>query len=264
MASVKAGRGRPGAARVRRGPRQLGFVFRTHGGARRGAGRPPKGERAGVSHLRRPILDARHPLHVTWRIAPSVWSLRIPACYGALRAAFTAGCDRFGFRLAQWSIQSNHLHLIVEADDRRALARGLKGLAVRIARRVNRLMRTKGHVFADRYHARVLRSPREVRNALLYVLNNERKHATRPAPAGRAAHPLRSFFDPYSSALWFDGWKPPGGPHPVLPIPRAVRDHPPPVALPATWLLRVGWRRAGLLHPLEVPGPAAARPASRG
>jgi REP element-mobilizing transposase RayT len=211
-----------------------------------------------VAHVRRPVLSGRHPLHVTWRVVPEVWNLRIPVCYGALRDAFTTGCDRFGFRLIQWSIQSNHLHLVVEADDRQALARGLKGLGVRVARRINRIMRRRGAVLADRFHAHVLRRPREVRNALLYVLNNARRHQRRTQAALRRG----LGFDPYSSAWWFDGWKPPGGTGPVA-IPRAVRERPPPVAPADTWLLRVGWRRAGLLHPHEAPVDSTSGAADR-
>jgi len=117
---------------------------------------------------------------------------------------------------------------------------------------VNRVMgRRKGRVVADRYHARVLRTPREVRNALRYVLLNARRHAA--ASARRALRAMEVVLDPASSARWFDGWK-----RASQSVPGAHADAapglPPPVARARTWLLRSGWRRHGLLDPAEVPG----------
>jgi REP element-mobilizing transposase RayT len=154
-----------------------------------------------------------------------------------LERRFATGCQRPGFRLVHYSLQTNHAHLIVEASDRHALGRGMKSLAARVARAVNRVFRRSGPVLAERYHLRVLRTPTEVRNALRYVLLNARRHARRLATLG---HRL----DPASSARWFDGWK--RGPQPT--------DARSPVATARTWLLRVGWRRHGLLDPADVPG----------
>jgi len=67
----------------------------------------------------------------------------------------------------QFSVQRDHIHLLVEAPDGRALSRGLQGLAIRIAKGVNRILGRRGRVWADRFHARALRTPREVRNALI-------------------------------------------------------------------------------------------------
>jgi hypothetical protein len=117
------------------------------------------------------------------------------------------------------------LHLLVEADGPTEFERGVRGLAIRIARTVNRLCGRRGSVWADRYHARLLRTPREVRNALVYVLNNFKKHLA--AATG---------LDPYSSARWFFGWKDVGP---------AKSDAP--IATARTWLLRVGWRRHGAI-----------------
>src|SRR4051812_5153542 len=154
---------------------QTELVFRTWGGKRDGAGRPKTG-RAGVSHLRRPRLSRHHPVHVTLRAAPGLPSLRKRALRRVLFAAFGAGSERFGFRLVHFSVQSNHLHLVCEADDEGALCRGMQGLSIRIAKRLNRALGRRGRFFSDRYHARALKTPREVRNALAYVLNNARKH----------------------------------------------------------------------------------------
>jgi putative transposase len=145
---------------------QQSFQFRSWGGARKGAGRPPKGKAAGVAHLRRAALSPRHPLHVTLRVRSGVASLRSHGVFPVVRKALAAGRERFGFRLVHFSVQSNPLHLIAEARDRRALQRGIQGLSIRVARVVNREFERKGRLFADRYHARALKTPREVRLAL--------------------------------------------------------------------------------------------------
>ena len=142
----------------------------------------------------------------------------------------------FGARVTQYSVQRDHVHLIVEASDKLSLSRGMQGLAVRLARGVNRAMNRKGAVFADRFHDRVLRSPRQVRNALAYVLCNARKHDLAPSRNG--------WLDPHSSAAAFDGW--------ASTTARAIASDA--VSPPSTWLLRVGWRRGGLLDVDHRPG----------
>ncbi len=202
----------------------------------------PKKEDAGVSHLRRAALASRHPVHVTLKLRGGLPRLRNYDPYNVVCAAFERGKERAGtragnhFRLVHFSVQDDHLHLVVEATDRLGLSRGVQGLAVRIARGLNRLWGRKGKVFGDRYHDRILRSAREVRNVLAYVLNNGRKHRRR-VPRN---HP-----DTYCSGHWFDGWK----------------DYEPeddlgvgPVAAPRTWLLSKAWRRQGLLRLAETPG----------
>src|SRR5262249_35744640 len=138
-------------------------------------------------------------------------------------SAFRAARQRLGTRLVHFFLQSNHLHLIVEAEGRQALSRAIKGLAVRLARPVDSRLGRRGSVFSDRYHSRALRTPLEVRRALLYVLQNHRHHA-------RTLH--TSGLDPLSSAAHFDGF--------CDTKPRHSNDSP--VAEPSTWLLRVGWR----------------------
>ncbi|HEX5065766.1 MAG TPA: transposase [Myxococcota bacterium] len=159
-----------------------------------------------------------------------------------LERSFAAACDRGRFRLVQYSIQHDHLHAIVEATSKRHLASGMKSIGSRLARAVNRVFRLRGRVLADRYHLHVLRTPREVRNALAYVLMNARRHL---AKTGRRPLP-RSAVDPASSGRWFSGWNRRFQPASSL--------HPPPVAPPHSWLLCIGWRRHGLLDPREIPG----------
>ncbi len=174
--------------------RQHELAFRTWGGARRGAGRKRKGTRARVIHAARPEVLARHPLHVTVHLRDGLPSLRCHSSRRALERAFARGAERFGLRLAQYAILSNHLHLVVEAKNRRALTRGLQGLLVRVARALNALWRRAGAVFDDRYHARALGSPRDVRRALVYVLHNARHHGLQI-----------DGLDAFTSGAWFDG-----------------------------------------------------------
>ena len=213
-------------------------LFR-RGGKRPGAGRKRRGPRPLVSHKARPKLSAHSPVLVTTRVHGGLPSLRHAAELKRLHAAFGAATEQFGFRLIHFSIQSNHLHFLVEAQDATALARGMKGLIVRVARALNRLWARTGSVFADRYHARILASPRAVRHALAYVLNNARKHGIAHFGA-----------DPFSSGAWFDGWL---ERRPARVDSPDDRD-PPPRSSPRTWLLRVGWRKHGLVAWNETPG----------
>src|SRR3989454_4719395 len=214
-----------------RKPIQLELRPRTWGGKRPGAGRKPSGRKVGVPHQCRPLHHARHPLHVTLRARQGLPSLRTDAAFPALQKGL-AQASRSGLRILQFSIQNDHVHLIVEAVDRHALSRGVQGLAIRIAKRLNRVLGRRGRVWADRYHARALRTPREMRAALVYVLQNWRKHV----PDARG-------LDARSSAAWFTGWR-----STVAAIAGA-----PPVVAARTWLARVGWRRHGLIAVEEEP-----------
>jgi putative transposase len=148
--------------------------------------------------------------------------------------------QRDSFRIVHYSAQEDHLHLFVEATDTLALEKGVRGLLIRVARAVNRVLQRKGALWADRYHRRDLRTPREVHHALAYVLCNARKHA--------AGVPQ---FDDCSSASTFDGWRRvdsrgagSAAATGAEPVTRAAR----------TWLLTTGWRRYGLLDPWTTPG----------
>jgi putative transposase len=175
--------------RVKRG--QVEMVFRTHGGKRPGAGRKPKGARGGASHRARLAHDPRHPVHVTIRVVGSAVGLRCKDMYLAVREATITTAKREDFRLVQMSIQRDHLHLIVEADSRTALSRGVRGFSISAARQISKAFtarggdRRTGRVIGDRYHARPLTSPRAVRNTLAYCLNNWRKHQEDRAPFAR-------------------------------------------------------------------------------
>jgi putative transposase len=169
----------------RKGQLAFDLRYRGRGGYRPGAGRPKK-PGAGVPHVRRPALAARHPVHVTARVRDEAARLRSRACFRAVASCIGKGRERDGFRVVHFSVQSNHMHLIVEARDATALARGVQGLSIRIAKAVNKVLARRGKVFAERYHAHALRTPTEVANAIDYVLGNGRIHAER---RGRAVHP---------------------------------------------------------------------------
>jgi REP element-mobilizing transposase RayT len=156
-------------------------------------GRKPKNGTAGISHLQRPPLRKRLPVHVTLRMRPHVYNLRSRRCFSQIKKAFFRAMGKAGFLLNQFSVQGNHIHLIVEADSSLELSRGVQGLAISMAKRLNWVMNRHGAVFADRSHAHILRTPTEVRHAIRYVLDNHRKHA---AQYGRVIHS----FDEYSSA----------------------------------------------------------------
>jgi REP element-mobilizing transposase RayT len=180
-------------------------------------------------------------VHVSLKVGRELGSLRNERSCGALRAALQAGCEGLSFRVCHYSVQTTHLHLIVEAGDREALSRGMQGLVIRMARQLNRALDRNGRVFADRYFARILKTPREVRNAIAYVLNNAQRHRF-----GRGKGLRQVSFDPYSSASTFDGWR-------VATARRKRPTAPPAVAQAQSWLLSVGWRRHGLLVPAYVP-----------
>jgi REP element-mobilizing transposase RayT len=178
--------------RVKRG--QVELVFRQHGGKRPGAGRKPRGKRPGARHATRPEHDPRHPVHVTIRVVGSVEGLRRRDLYLALRDATIATARREDFRIVHISIQRDHIHLIVEADSKRALSRGVQGFSISAARQINKAItargggRRTGRVIGERFHARPLTSPRAVRNAIAYVLGNWRSSRPRRS-CGRCRRP---------------------------------------------------------------------------
>ena len=210
---------------------------------RAGAGRKP-GMNRRDPHGARPPLASRFPCHVTLKARRGLPSLRDVRFVRELERSLRGACERGRFRVAHYAIQSDHVHLIVEASSREDLAAGMKSIGARFARAVNRIFRLHGSVLADRYHLHILRTPREVRNALAYVLLNARRHLAKR----RGALTTSARVDPATSGRWFNGWR-------TLP-PARVGCDPPAVAPARTWLLRVGWRRRGLIDPSEVPGMA--------
>ena len=234
------------ARRRRQQPRQTSLEFRPtgRGGARPGAGRP-RIRRSRVAHRTRGPVPARCPVLITLRVLDDVPPLRRGCFVRAFRETLRKCATRPGFRVIHYSIQDDHAHFIVEAAGAKRLANGMKSLAARFARCVNRVFGRSGKVLADRFHHVLKRTPTEVRRALAYVLLNARKHYRQRR---RRVPPV--VLDGASSGLWFDGWKGRGPP----PGRYADADRPPEVATPRTWLLSKGWRRIGLVDPAEVPG----------
>jgi REP element-mobilizing transposase RayT len=211
----------------------------------------PKGKHPRMPHEKRKDFTSTEPCHVTLRVMPGLQSLRDGDVAREIENAFRRGCVRAGMRLVHYSIQDDHAHLIVEANGVLALGNGMKSIASLFAFAVNRALGRTGKVLRDRYHHRVLKSPRQVRNAIAYVLLNARRHAAKriaklkkagmknPAPLGRAKGA-----DFYSSGRWFEGWR-------TAIANRATAKAP--VAEPRTWFLQKGWRLHGLIDPNEIP-----------
>ena len=254
---IQAGASKRGAMRMDRLKRgQVEMVFRSHGGKRPGAGRKPNGKRAGASHDARPQHDPRHPVHVTTRVVGSVEGLRRRDIYFALREATIVTAKREDFRIIHMSIQRDHLHLLVEAAGKVALSkgvRGVRGFSISAARQINKAItarggdRRTGRVIGDRFHARVLTSPRAVRNTLSYILNNWRHHGE------DLAHFTQSWkVDPFSSGAVFTGWKELESSPFLWPLPPTY--YPLLVFRPRTWLLCNWDRFYPLISVRDVPG----------
>ena len=214
-------------------PVQLGLVARgQRGGYRANAGRPRGRVSQLMPHLTREEVTPRDVLHVTVRCVEGLPSLRREAPRDVIEPILGAEREKKGFRLIHYAIRENHLHLICEADDALALARGIQRITARIARALNRLFGRKGRVFADRYHRRTATTPREVHTLLRYVLLNDHKDSWERGE-------IVEGIDPYSSGRWFDGWTD------GVRAPPRDNDHTPAVARPTCWLLTTGWRRHG-------------------
>jgi REP element-mobilizing transposase RayT len=215
---------------------------------RRGAGRNRKRARRRVPHRTRPFLDGRTPVHITLRMLPAIATLRKRDQHRAIRMALAVTAARSALRICQYSVQANHVHLIAEPNDRATLTSGMISFKTSCARRLNRAQERRGRVFADRYHARQLRSPEQVRRALVYCLNDWRRHGE------DLRHPEWRT-DRFSSADFFDGWSElvgwhgPPGPIPVVPAEMSR--------------LTTGWLRHGAIDPIEVPGLGKLRPSSK-
>lgn len=222
-----------------------------HGGRRKGAGRPA-GPFPVVQHRFRPHHEDHDPMHITLRARRNLPSFRTQRVQALVRSLLRRAREHF--QIVHFSIQSNHLHLIVEAEDKAEVASGMNSFASRFAKRLNQILGgRKGKVWDHRYHRRDLTTPTAVKRALVYVLANWKKHGH----AARAA-PL---LDPFSTAAEFNGWSDPW-PGDLL-VERATGD---PATLgwrppePKTWLLGLAWRRNGLL---SIGAAPALRPGSR-
>ena len=228
-------------------------LFKPHGGKRRGAGRPTKRTRPSERHKVRPRLRASEPVHVTVRVLPAIGWLRKHDMFLAIREATICILKNENMRIVHMSIQGTHLHMIVEAESRLSLAKGMQAFLVSAAKQINRVYRERtgdkrrGSVFADRYHARIMRSPREVRNCIAYVLNNWRHHGEDKKAIAR-----RWKVDPYSSAIGFVGWKERADEPFRWRGPASYQQLI--VWEPRSFLLTTLWKQHGMIRWHEVPG----------
>ena len=226
----------------------------THGGKRLNAGRKPGPGRRRAPHVRRPDLQARFPVHVVLRVEDSVGQLRRRRAYHACRQALYPILKREDFRIVHMSLQHGHVHLVVEATDKTALSNGVRAFQIAAARLLNeaiseeRGVERKGRVFVDRYHARILTTPTEVRNAIGYVLNNWRHHGEDQAAPDRRV-------DPYSSGVNFGGWKELDDSPLMFGVPDGFSRLS--TRAPHTWLLRVGWAKVAPISVFDRPGSEA-------
>ena len=200
-------------------------------------------------HRPREQIVARVPVHVTVRLRRGIPSLRQPRFVRRFRTSLSEACVRHGFRVVHYSIQRDHVHLLIEANNNRSIACGMKSVGARIGKLANRLFQRTGKVLDGRYHLRPLRTPLEVHRALRYVLLNHRHHAAQRHGRNRLIE--RAAPDPASSGRWFDGWRiaPAGPTRATSPNSHDIRE----VAPARTWLLQAGWRRHGLIDPAETP-----------
>lgn len=212
----------------------------------------PKKPGAGTPHRRRPALSKHHPVQVVLRVVREVGSLRRRLAFRAIREATIVALRRDDFRIVHVSLQRTHLHLLVEASDKRALSRGLQGFQISAAKHLNRLIsrdrpgpRRRGRVFSDRYYAEIIDSPRQARHALAYVLNNWRKHVEDRAPSVRTWP-----FDWFSTGWMFPDWAERPDEHFLPDLPPTYE--PLVVRRPATWLLTTGWKQHGPISLLEI------------
>jgi REP element-mobilizing transposase RayT len=183
-------------------------------------------------------------MHITVRLVDGLPRLRRRRGYQIVRRAVGLANRFDGARICEISIQQNHLHLMVEAQSSGALTRTMRSFGITVAKQLNARYGRRGRVLDDRYHVVTLRTQAQVRAALLYVLANWRKHGEDHDPAG-----VRRKTDRFSSGPYFTGWTEPID----LTTPPFPEDGPLPVRPPASWLLRVGWKRYGLLSPWERP-----------
>jgi REP element-mobilizing transposase RayT len=247
--------GRASRANARYAESEQLVLFKKRGGKRRGAGRPSKGPRAGSPHKRRPFLHARYPVHVTLRVVNVVSNLRRRGVYRAIREATLTTARRENFRVVHLSIQRNHIHMLVEADHKQALAAGMQGFQISAAKHLNAAIskgrpgpRRRGTVFPDRYHAEIITSPTQARHALAYALLNWRKHQEDQIAPFSAWK-----IDWFSTAAMFPDWAEYGEDEVFL-WDRPPTYEPLMVFKAKTWLLAKGWKKCSpTISCFEVP-----------
>jgi REP element-mobilizing transposase RayT len=205
---------------------------KTWGGKRDGAGR--KNVSKTVTHMKRERVHSHYPMHLTVRLRKSMPNLRQRRLQRALHKGILMS-EKLGLRVIHYAMQTNHLHLIVEAKDNPGLARGMQSLIGRMGKIIRRYIGGKGSVFAGRYHLRVIKTASYMKNVLKYVLFNSARHLD-----------VIEHIDSFSSADSFTKWRQLLGrkltgfiaAQVATMTPRKAPD----VFAPKTWLASVGWQ----------------------
>jgi len=224
--------------------KQLSLEFSGRGGVRPGAGRKRAPANLGLQpHEARKAFKKSVPVHATMRAMRGVPAMRGEVVVRLVLAEI-ARVSVKGFRLLHYSVQNDHIHLIAEGDDAVSFARGMQRLASRIAMGINALVARRGRFWRERYFRTDLKTPRQLRNAIVYVTFNFRKHS----------RGMEKRIDLCSSAPWFDGWSTTTERLDAL----RARAGPSPLARPKSWMARTGWRKHGRIHPLESPRSQSA------
>ena len=179
-------------------------------------------------------------MHITARARPGLPSFRAQRIAMLVWLQMRRLNDE-RFQIVHFSIQKDHVHLIVEANDRETIIRKMQGFMISFAKRLNLLLgRKRGKVWSDRYFRRDVTGSRDMHNVLAYVFGNAKKHGIIPRDA--------LVLDSGSSAWTFEGWDL----RVELP-PDKNRWKPP---RPRTRLLRKDWIAHGLLRVSSVPRSA--------
>lgn len=152
--------------RVMKKQLELNIYQGKHGGRRPFAGRSRQHSK-GVSHATREKVKATTPLHINFKYRAFI---RTEGILKVLELSI-ANASKLQFSVTHFTLQSNHIHLIAEAGDNKILSSGMRSLTNTMVKRIG-----KGSIQLERYHLHVLKTPREVRNAIDYVLNNDIKH----------------------------------------------------------------------------------------
>jgi REP element-mobilizing transposase RayT len=166
------------------------FTNKGHGGKRTGAGRKRKDPKMQL-HVKREVFDSKHPIHVNIKLVKGLPNLRTKKYFKIVKRAILVARQK-GLRIIHFCVQSNHLHLLIESSGKEGLSTGMQSFCTSMAKSLNYVLDRSGAVFRDRYHPHILKTLREVKNALLYIFQNFAKHTK-----------VKSRFDPYSSLICF-------------------------------------------------------------
>jgi hypothetical protein len=202
------------------------------GGKRKGAGR--KNQTGTINHLKRERVNSKTPIHVTMKLRHGLPDIQCPEMHEKFKAG-ALKAKALGLRVVHYTVEWDHIHMLLECSNNKALSQGMKSLGASFGRAIRKFAGGKGRVFKERFHMRVLKTPTEVRNAMAYVLTNTSKH-----------HKMAPGPTPYSSGMYFSEWKKllgrRAGPNlrEFVPLTSKLPEF---LCEPKSWLAREGWRK---------------------